>query len=93
MWSTNYLERSQRLRKRVWSTNYLERSERLRKRVWLTNNLERIISWSKSTAECVGARDSNDTLVLVATTSARLLTNLVSQRPLGTKREVGSQFE
>ena len=31
LWIIRYLERSERLRKRVWFTNNLERSERLRK--------------------------------------------------------------
>ena len=38
---TNYLERSERLRKTVLLTNNLEKSERLRMNVWSTNYLER----------------------------------------------------
>ena len=39
-WSINSLERSDRLTERVWS-NYLERSERLIKKVWSTKYLKR----------------------------------------------------
>ena len=48
-------------------------------------NSKLAVDQSACTIERVGARDSNDTLVLVATRPTRLLTNLLSQKLLGIK--------